>query len=270
MGAGSGTAVKKAMISHSQAYVICATPRSGSTLLCDLLADTAVAGQPDSFFRVASLEWWAGYLEVSMDAWGDQLAFDESYLAAVLAEGAGAGATFGMRLMWRDFDHLAQNLARLRPGLRRERDRFDATFGPTRYIHLSRADKAAQAISLIRAEQTGLWHVNEDGSERERQHPAQAAVYDAAAIARQLAEFEAHDLAWNQWFSRQNIDPLRICYEDLAREPAAVMVDILAFLGLDPAPAQAVRPSTRKLADGDSRDWLQRFRAEFGDSDPHA
>lgn len=31
-------------------YIICATPRTGSTLLRDLLASTRAAGGPDSFF----------------------------------------------------------------------------------------------------------------------------------------------------------------------------------------------------------------------------
>ena len=32
-------------------YLICTTPRSGSTLLCELLADTGIAGRPDEYFQ---------------------------------------------------------------------------------------------------------------------------------------------------------------------------------------------------------------------------
>src|SRR4051795_11891381 len=32
-------------------YLVCATPRSGSTLLCESLAATGVAGHPDEFFE---------------------------------------------------------------------------------------------------------------------------------------------------------------------------------------------------------------------------
>jgi hypothetical protein len=34
-----------------QAYVVCATPRSGSTLLCELLKSTGVAGAPEEYFE---------------------------------------------------------------------------------------------------------------------------------------------------------------------------------------------------------------------------
>src|SRR5919197_6386428 len=32
-------------------YLVCATPRSGSTLLCQLLERTGVAGRPDEYFE---------------------------------------------------------------------------------------------------------------------------------------------------------------------------------------------------------------------------
>jgi len=33
------------------AYLVCSTPRSGSTLLCELLKSTGVAGRPDEYFE---------------------------------------------------------------------------------------------------------------------------------------------------------------------------------------------------------------------------
>src|SRR5690349_13000702 len=36
-------------------YIVCATPRSGSTLLCELLKDTGVAGRPEEYFEARAL-----------------------------------------------------------------------------------------------------------------------------------------------------------------------------------------------------------------------
>src|ERR1700759_375295 len=36
----------------NRAYLVCATPRSGSTLLCELLRSTGVAGRPLEHFEV--------------------------------------------------------------------------------------------------------------------------------------------------------------------------------------------------------------------------
>nr|WP_245766264.1 Stf0 family sulfotransferase [Sulfitobacter brevis] len=39
--------------------MICATPRSGSTLLCTLLRSTGIAGDPNSYFRPNDVAEWA-------------------------------------------------------------------------------------------------------------------------------------------------------------------------------------------------------------------
>ncbi|MGB0387443.1 MAG: Stf0 family sulfotransferase [Ardenticatenaceae bacterium] len=252
-------------MNHTQAYIICATPRSGTTLLCDLLADSGVAGRPDSFFRLQSMRsWWAQELGVSVAEWTDEHAFDHSYLAAVLQEGAGGTQVFGMRLMWSQVDNLSKRLGVLYPGLSSDTARIRAAFGPTGFVHLSREDKVAQAVSLIKAKQSGLWHVNADGTERERERvkPGQAPAYDARVLAEQVAEYEQHDAAWVEWFAQQNIEPVRITYEALSDNPQATLATLLSAFGLDPTIAGTVEPRTTKLADRESREWATRFRAE--------
>jgi trehalose 2-sulfotransferase len=114
----------------------------------------------------------------------------------VLQEGIAGTKVFGMRLMWRDFANLSNRLAVFYPGLQTNLSRFEATFGPTKFVHLSRKDKVAQAVSRIKAEQSGLWHVDENGKERERLKPSQTPIYDAGVISGQVAECEVHDAAW--------------------------------------------------------------------------
>jgi len=250
------------MMTHTQSYIICATPRSGSTLLCDLLADTGVVGHPDSFFRRQSIPWWAQHLNVSVAKWGDGYEFDQPYLAAVHKHGAGKTQIFGMRLMWESVDDLSKRLGLLYPGLPSDSARFQAAFGPPVYVHLSREDKIAQAVSRLRAEQTGLWHVAADGTERERLKPGQTPIYDVRGLSEYVAELEKHDAAWASWFVRQKIQPVRLTYEALSADPQATLATVLPALGLDPAIAATVEPRTAKLADRESREWASRFRAE--------
>ena len=140
--------------------------------------------------------------------------------------------------------------------------RFRSAFGPPFYVHLSREDKVAQAVSRLKAEQSGLWHVNADGTERERQKPGQAPVYDARGLSEQVARLEEHDAAWESWFTRQGTQPLRIAYEALSTEPQATLATVLSALDLDPAIAGTVEPRTAKLADSGIREWATRFRKE--------
>ena len=253
------------MIAPAQAYIICATPRSGSTLLCDLLTETGVAGRPNSFFRRESIPWYVDHFKLSAADWSDESAYDRSYLAAILGEGAGGTPVFGMRLMWESLADLSTRLGTIYPSLPSDSARFQSAFRPAVYLHLSREDKVAQAISRLRAEQSGLWHVHADGTERERLTPEQALVYDSRAISEFVTEAEEHDASWMRWFAREGIQPMQITYEALSAEPRSVLASILSTLGLDPAFAESVEPKTAKLASDTSHEWAARFRKERGD-----
>jgi len=251
-------------MTDAQSYVICATPRSGSTLLCDMLTDTGIAGSPDSFFRRESFLDWADYFGVPVAGWRGEHEFDRAYLSAVKRYGSNGTGVFGMRLMWESVRDLSDRLGDFYPGLSSDSERLGAAFGPPRYLHLSRKDKVAQAISLLRAEQSGLWHVFADGSERERLTPAREAVYDFERLSMLVARLEQHDAAWVQWFAGQRMEPLRITYEALSKDPRSVLATVLAALDLEPAAAEAAGIRTAKLADGESREWAARFRRESG------
>ena len=125
-----------------------------------------------------------------------------------------------------------------------------------------REDKVAQAISRLRAEQTGLWHKFSDGTERERLKSGHQSAYNAHVLSRLVATLEEHDAAWATWFIQQNLEPLCITYETLSSEPQAVLASVLCALDLDPTIAESVRPRSVKMADSKSQEWATRFRIE--------
>lgn len=242
-------------------YILCGTPRTGSTLLCDMLTATGVAGEPDSFFMRDIDPVWAGTWGLP-DPGGAGPAHDASYLAAVIRAGTGNTGIFGLRLMRENLEDMTSLLDRLHPGLPDDSARIEAAFGRVLFLHLRREDKLAQAVSLIKAEQTGLWHIAPNGRELERLAPPAEPVYDRARIARKLAELEVLDAAWEPWFAREGISPLRIGYEALSADPAGTVRRICAALGVaEPDPA-TLRPGVARLSDAVSAEWIARFRAE--------
>jgi len=56
----------------------------------------------------------------------------------------------------------------------------------------------------------------------------------------------ALDDAWEQWFAREAIDPIRISYEEFSNDPRAILAQLLAALDLDLAQARFVEPPTAK------------------------
>ena len=241
-------------------YFICATPRSGSTLLCDLLKQSGVAGRPNSFYRAQSI---GDYLRRWGVEPGEGLAFERRYLAAALREGTGGTGMFGMRLHGLSLFELLGRLAMLYPGERTDAARLATAFGTPLYIRLRRRDKVAQAISRVKAEQSGLWHRHADGGERERVKPDEAPVYDSGKLGAVIAETIEHEAMWDAWAAGQGIVPLDVSYEELSADPARTLGMILSALGRDPAIAAQVAVQTARLADAVSVEWAARYRAEL-------
>jgi trehalose 2-sulfotransferase len=258
----SGSVIGNFSMPPYASYVICGTPRSGSTLLCEMLISTGIAGRPNSFFRQQSIADWADRWDVDRTHGVDDAEFDARYIPAMLQAGAGGTGIFGLRLMWPSVGEAIRRLVRLNGGPADLAAQFETAFGPTLYIHLSRRDKVAQAISLVRAEQSGLWHLAADGSVYEGTAAPQPNVYDASRIGEVFAELNRDDAAWEAFFAGHQIKPVRLAYETMTANPQAALASILAALGLDAEVAKDVSVGTAKMASGTSREWADRFRAE--------
>lgn len=253
------------MTSAPYFYVLCSNPRSGTTLLCDMLSQTGMAGNPNSFFRQKSLQDWCDDWNVGRPVDPEDADFTKRYFTAMLAEGRGETPVFGLRLMGPDLRLACDWLALAYPDQKSEAATFEAAFGPVRFIHLSRSDKLAEAVSYIRAEQTGLWHQRPDGSALEQLEPTAPSGYDADAITTRMTELARFDTAWDDWFAAEAITPLRITYETLAENPQHVLAEVLSFIGQDPASASSIVPGVRKLADATNTAWMARYRERFPD-----
>ncbi len=244
-----------------QSYIVCTSPRSGSTLLCGLLAATGIAGLPDSHFHRPSVPTWLDTHNLSDQQFSDELEALNAVFDAAIRCGTGDTGMFGLRMQWHSFEFFRKKLNCLHPALPSDADRMQAVFGATLFIHLTRPQKLEQAISRVIAEQTGLWHRAADGTEMERLSAPQEPVYDAAAISHHLAELTAFDEGWDGWFKDMAVEPLRISYDELSRDPQATLAGILEALGLDVTVADGLATPTAKLADDVSQAWAARFRA---------
>lgn len=227
-----------------------------------LLSASGVAGNPKSYFHRASVAAWAAALGIGDDPAAPAAKRLTGIFAAARTAGRGGTGVFGLRVQAHSLRFLRQQLATLYPDAPTDRERFDAAFGRTRFIHLRRADKLAQAVSCLLATQTGLWHVAADGRELERIGPAASPVYNADAIRDTVEEMTAYDRLWEAWFEAENLSPLRIDYDHLAKQPKDSLRAILEDLQCDSGKVDALAIPTRRLANATNREWIARFRAE--------
>jgi len=248
-----------------RSYFVCATPRSGSTLLCRSLAATGVAGRPEEYFerlRHSGLpreprEYFEGTAHHGLldllqpTRTGDIVAADlERELPRYLEEGTTPNGLFGAKLMWGYFGDLLARLGTTPDGPAVEA--LTARFGRLAWVHVTRGDKVAQAVSLWRAVQTRAWSAADA--------PEAQPVYDARGIGHLRDQLVAHDAAWRAWFAAKGIAPHAVEYERFAADHTATLRGVLAYLGLEVE--RIPDPPMDRQGDARSDRWVARFNEE--------
>jgi trehalose 2-sulfotransferase len=240
------------------AYFLCATPRTGSSLVCGLLSSTGVAGRPESYFRAPDEAAWAA-------RWGILHAdggFDyREYLRHARNAGRTDNGVFAARVMWGTMSEVVAKLGAVFGGRAgSDLDVLQNAFGATRFVYLSRADASAQAVSWLRAEQTDVWF--ETAGSR-RGEPVDEPRFDRGRIEELVRTIEQHDAAWHDWFASVGVEPYPVHYEDLDRDPIPTAAGILDYLGIEVPPARTFAVRHRRQADELNAEWIARYRASM-------
>jgi LPS sulfotransferase NodH len=211
-------------------YAICGTQRSGSNLLCELLSATHVLGRPLDYFNAVGRR-AKGALEYPSDP--------QAQLAEIIASRT-PNDVYGFKFFAENADALA--------GI----DWF-AALPNLRFIHLTRDDVLGQAISLVRAKQTGQW--------RSTMAAHGEPHYDARAIRAELAGIARDDARWRTYFAANAIDAIDLRYETLVSAPKRA-TDVVALAMGIPAPSGVVRPTLGVQRDALTEEWRARFLRE--------
>jgi LPS sulfotransferase NodH len=129
--------------------VISGVQRSGTSLLCEGLTATGMAGRPTEYF-----------LPLSDPAWVEKKSGAEirAFISQVVREGTTPNGIFGINIMWNTHCGAQETLGRLP-----EFSGCSAVMVYTRmfsdisYIWIRRRDRVRQAVSWARAAQTGQY-----------------------------------------------------------------------------------------------------------------
>src|SRR5436189_160660 len=219
-------------------YLVCATPRSGSTLLCEGLTSTGVAGRPDEYFeqlketglprRPREYFWGLRSTEVlrllppdsqldrQLERIPEWSRDDYSrHFEAALRKGTTANSVFGAKLMWAYFGDFLE----LMRGIPRYAGMGDGSllataFPGLHYVFVSRNDKVRQAVSLWKALQTWVWR-RDHSDDHAEPNEGPPLVYSYDAIDHLLHQLRRHEDAWRGYFFRIGQTPLSLMYEEI-------------------------------------------------------
>lgn len=218
----------------ARALLVCASPRVGSTLVCDEFARSGVLGYPKEYFFPASEQACAA-------AWGlgDPEFEPVRYRRAVLRDGTSPNRLFAAKIMWSHLPHLTHRLGH---GPGRAATAIRAGFPRPVALVLSRRNRVAASVSEHRAELTGLWSINARAPSRT---PA-VEDFDLRRIAELHDRQHEADEGWPLLLAEAGVPYRHHVYEDWQPDPFSVAADAAAMLEMalvrPTGPASALRP----------------------------
>lgn len=231
-------------------YTVLASNRSGSTLLCNLLAQTNVSGKPGEF-----LGDWEGSLfrDYNMPDF-------RQYLQRIRSEFTTENGVFGVKAMGADLLQCCERLEAFPEYKGRSHaEKIRAFFPNMKFIYLTRRHKVEQAISWWKAAQNNHYHTTATASV-----PDIELRYAFDSITQLLNEVIMQESAHQDFLNKIEVVPLTIVYEDYIQDMPATVQKIIAYLGItDPYSYQ--EPQVYKMADNTTKEWAERYRQELQD-----
>lgn len=240
-------------------YFVCFSERSGSTLLCEALAETGIAGWPREYLpyefppRVTGIsrhdaqwrqDWYRQPLGESLNR--------------MFEYGMTPNGVFGTKV-------LQSNLRYLRRVLGNESgqqyqalsQQLASTFPNLRYVWTTRRDKVRQAVSFFKAAQSNTY-ISRVGDEA----PVRPLSFNFQLIDTYLREIIRDEEAWAEYFSAARVVPCTVVYEDLVLDYEGTVRRVLEYLDVPlPSGYRFPPPTLRRQGDSLSDEWTRRYLA---------
>lgn len=226
-------------------YAVITTPRSGSTYFCDLLDSTKVAGYPAEHLRLATQE-------LSKNCNFDYLRLLNNLVQYRVTD----NGIFGTKLI----SHFLFELHKTSFD-------FDQIFLTLdKFIFLTRRNKLAQAVSLVIAQQTEVWHLRDNLNKLSYQAKLENIVIDDALldnVEQKLGFINRQEERLKKIMARHKIEPLLLVYEDVVEAPHIQINHVLDFLQVSRTSqhTQNINSGIKKMPSSISQEIMSQFRS---------
>ncbi|MBJ6360134.1 Stf0 family sulfotransferase [Paenibacillus sp. GCM10012307] len=227
-----------------QSYAIWFSQRTGSTLLCEALRSTGLAGNIGELLHSA-----------------DPQTISKETMEQVWKEGTTPNGVLGIKL---NYDQLLIDAFRKLyeiPDTAPAAEVWSTAFpNSTKHIFMTRRNKVRLAVSWWRAIVSGEWHRQHGHKPQEHEL---ADKYKFEAIRHLVEESVLREAAIEDFMTENGIVPMTIVYEDFIQDYEGTVLRVLDFLEVRADNVTIAPPALDRLADDISEQWVQRFRREI-------
>ena len=242
-------------------FVICSPPRSGSGLLCRLMAGSGVMGVPAEYFHPE--DGWrimAERLGLLREGKVDL----EAYINGLKGLRTTPNGVFGVKMQHWMMGRLVENRV------------ISTHFPGALFIFLTRRDAIAQGVSFDIARQTGKWNSRSPPSDKwaiqlpqsspsTDEHPPGVPEYHRGRIMEAINLVLKEQVSWEAFFTLNDIRPYRVDYERLIEGTHEVCQEICSHVGvttdyqfsLDQSPIERQRSNLNE-------EWVRRIKESAG------
>ena len=227
-------------------YLICSTPRSGSTLLTDYLFSSGVAGVPMEYMNDSLLMAFSERI-------GRKITDLADYLEQIEKLRMSEQGVFGMKAHFRQTIGILRSQDLLSQFLRRF----------SRIIRIVRRNKLAQAVSTYKAIESGFWTYRHEELAAGVDQPV--IPYNSAKIAEALFNSINEENGWVEAIRYSGQEALVVYYEDLVAFPNDTLEKVFSFLNLPVLLPIRIESSMRKQSDGLNMKFYHQFLSEIQD-----
>ncbi len=237
--------------------VLCATQRSGSTMICEDMRNAKVFGLPEEYFI----------------PWVERNPDSDYYkeLDILIEEKSSANGVFAVKVMGDQLSSIESCLTQDEEAVADSQGRicphFFEQFADAEWVYIVRRDTLRQAISQVMAAQTGFNHATNHASD---EHFAGKLLkgysneynrrvrYSFNAIRRVLFKLAEDNAIWLKFFSDWKISPYIIEYEENNKTTLICLEDISRRVGIDFNGQMSERKMV-KLSNKKNDEWYDQF-----------
>lgn len=198
------------------AYVLCSSPRSGSTLLSEALAAVG-AGVPIEYLDPTNA------MAVCWRRWGCRDL--GGYVRALHRHRTTPAGVFGLKAHWYHLAAVAGRDVTDEPLLERAAAALTSIVPGAAAVRVQREDRRRQALSWLRAERTGRWFTVAGTA------PPPVPDVPEAEVDARLRRLDEEEGWWTTLLARLGITPLVVTYEQICADREGVVAAVLDHVG---------------------------------------